>query len=512
MTSQFKHFFSLLRFGFWTLFCASSFFGCVFTTDSNPDYKADNIAVLDSLKINGIPDQTFDLFLPRLSRTLAPGAAGVLQKEENNPLVKDYLTGKLLRYKFSSQDFGSWSAEREFQWNYFYLRTLFYFQSDLPDTTGMANDVKKLYAAIEMKDQFTRYFDSTSAGALKQRILTSDSKGFGIRMELVDTQDTLMIRQVVVISPAQKAGLKTGMRILAINDSSVIGDSAGSRFYRFVQGDGPFVFTVLLNQNLQTLVLSKATISFPSVMTDSLNGLGYIAVFSFTSKTLEGKSTASEFVDALLVTRNFPVTIIDLRDNGGGSVTEVIDMCQEVLSTGIIIRQLDRDFDSKAGVPVLSHHDYFANEGGHGENRKFVLLANGGSASASEIFVSALKENLHAPLVGHKTYGKGIGQSVVDTYAKGLALITTLHFYGGDGDDYHGKGIEPDYAVDSSGKAELNKAVSVGLLLAKTNIKVNAKQAANRTSSHEDLIELNRKEWLRKVNGPDAWLPYLPKR
>src|SRR6185369_11077517 len=130
--------------------------------------------------------------------------------------------------------------------------------------------------------------------------------------------------------------------------------SALTRFTRFTTGDSGTVLTltVLGPSGTSNVRMVKEPVAFPSVMVDSLDGVGYIGIFSFTASTLPGKSTYTEFRDALAATRRFPVTLLDLRDNGGGTLDLTIRMCDEILSNGIIIHELQRKVETNGVAPV----------------------------------------------------------------------------------------------------------------------------------------------------------------
>jgi C-terminal processing protease CtpA/Prc len=133
-----------------------------------------------------------------------------------------------------------------------------------------------------------------------------------------------------------------------------------------------------------------------------------------------------------------------------------------------------------------------------------LLLGNGHSASAAEIMILALKEGAGIPLMGLKTYGKGVGQTVRTTPGHGLALVTFLKFTGASGLDYHKKGIEPDYSDSTSGDSLLVHAtVKAKTLLGKPAAKLSASDYALRHSelvSRAALIEWNRRQAIRSSN------------
>ena len=406
-------------------------------------------------------DTVVELFQPILDPDrYKPGQSSAV--EISKPVNVKNQAGRVVRFGLSRQRFGSWSPELEFKWNYFLLQSNFlFFPGGLPDTSGLAEKTKTLYDKIHLEDLFTNYFDSAAAPGIWNKINTSTKPGaIGVMVKLNDAGDTVFIQYVVPESPAGRAGIAKGMVVVAVNDSSVIGDSAIERFQRFSAGDSgsPVKFTVAAPAGAPVdHSLVRMPVAFPTVIIDSIQGVGYLSINGFTPNTLESKSTHTEFKDALNATKRFPVTILDLRDNGGGSLDVALKMCDEILPADtIIIRELQRRFDESMRVPIQSEVINSATAGGVGEKaadgskRRYLLLGNGHSASASEILLVALKEGAQAPLMGTRTYGKGVGQTVRNTPGKGLALVTFLKFTSASRLDYHKHGLEPDY-VDSSG-------------------------------------------------------------
>ena len=437
--------------------------GCLF--DSGESTLPKRPELLDSIYPgNAVPVRTFELFQPVLDSNLAPDRSSSprISKPVN---VKDFYTGQVVQYRLTTQRFGSWSPELEFRWNYFLLQSNFLYPPDsLPDTAGLEGKTPALYRGMVPRDRFTSYYDSVHAEAQLKSVISSTRSGaLGLRVRLTPGGDSLEIGQVVAASPAGRAGLRNGMRILAVNDSSVFGDSALERFQRFSKGDsGTAVeLTLLASGSTRKALLVKEPVAFPSVMADSLDGVGYIAIYSFTSQTLAGQSTHSEFLTALAATRRFPVTILDLRENGGGAVDLTLRMADELVPSGVLIREQQREFDVQAGAPLLTTLAYTARSGGKGEGRRFVLMADSLSASASEIFLSAVREGIGSPFLGTRTYGKGVGQVVRHTPGHGLAFITFLKFISRSGEVYHRKGLQPDHPDTSGASLMLAHAVEL---------------------------------------------------
>ena len=140
--------------------------------------------------------------------------------------------------------------------------------------------------------------------------------------------------------------------------------------------------------------------------------------------------------------------IIDLRDNGGGTVETALEIADMFLSDGRLLetrfkeqsgrKSLIRNADSSTLIP---------------EEYPVVILVNGGTASSGEILTGALKDNGRAEIIGSQTFGKGISQEV-RPFADGFIQITTGHFYTPSGNDIHHVGITPDIVIEDKEYSE----------------------------------------------------------
>jgi C-terminal peptidase prc len=403
--------------------------------------------------------------------------------------------GKRLGYIIRSRSFGYWNDELEYKWNLFYLKTRFFFREKFPQQLDTIQDVQDLYAQINLNDRYTVYIDSSEAEEFSRMLLTTTRPGaIGIVLTSSSEGDTLIIKHVASGSPAEFSGLEKGMKILEVNDTSVVGDSSLLLFNRLTEGDSgtPLELTVLDGKEQVTFSLVKDVVDFPSVYTDTLDSYAHLQIFSFTPSTYDGKSTSIEFREALRATENFPVTLLDLRDNPGGSVSQVLDMCNEIIPEGIIIREEIRGLNSDS-IPRYVSRIYYAHSGGAGEGRQFILLADSNSASASEIFISALMEAEGIPMVGEITFGKGIGQILEYTPAQGITKVTSTLYKTRKNQIYHEKGIEPSHTA-----SEPDILVSALELAREMEGRPLAKGAEKKNLNYEiALSELNRRERIR---------------
>ena len=487
--------------------------GCLFDSKLPQTTQAmDRSQVVDTIyPANAVPARIVELYQPLLDPNLGRGKSS--NPETFPPVNVKEDSGQIVRYHLTKQRFGSWSSTLEFKWNYFLLQSNFLFPNGLPDTVGMAEKTKTLYDSIHHEDLFTNYFDSAAAPDILNRINTSTKNGgVGIAVKRPAGKDTLVIQQVVTGSPAEKSGIVTGMQVLAINDSSVVGDSAIERFSRFSLGESGAVVVVTVNgpQGIAKVSMVRQPVAFPTVFADSLaENVGYISISGFTPTTVGSQSTYTEFKSALYVTKKFPMTIVDLRDNGGGSIDIALHMCDEILTSGtVIIRQRQRRYEETSRATLTSEITSVATSGGIGETalgggkRKYLLLGNAHSASAAEIMLVAIKEGAKAPLMGARTYGKGVGQTVRTTPGHGLALVTFLKFTSASRLDYHKFGLEPDYPDSAVSDSLLVNATKLAkTLLSQPAAKVSA--AAARSNDRElskraAVIEWNRRQTIRR--------------
>lgn len=449
--------------------------GCLFDSHysvQGPPIPTTQSEVLDTVMASdAVPARRVDLYQPLWDPGLKPGQ--VADVETAKPVnVKDHAdSGRIVQYRLIRQRFGSWSPELEFKWNWFQLQANWIFPQALPDTTGLANGTPALYDMLHGEDRFTRYFDSAAAPAILNLISNSTKAGaIGVMVKSNPAGDTVLVSLVVAGSPAGRAGIVPGMAILAVGDSAVVGDSALARFARINSGDSGSTVRLTVKApggDPMVLEMVRVPVSFPTVLIDSIEGVAHVTITGFTPNTVGDKSTWTELRDALIATRGSAATILDLRGNGGGELDVAMRMCDEIIPSGrVIIRQVQRRFDEMALAPIETAIAEVATDGGVGEKsadgsvRKYLLLADTGTASAAEIFVVSLREGAGVPQMGQTTFGKGVGQIVRSTPGKGLSLITFLKFTSAAGLDYHKHGLVPDYRDTTFGETLLAHAVA----------------------------------------------------
>ena len=175
-----------------------------------------------------------------------------------------------------------------------------------------------------------------------------------------------------------------------------------------------------------------------------------VSVTSFRANSVgeeRGDTTGSwsEFVDAMKATEGAKATILDLRGNPGGTMTTCLGIADEIL--GEVPFVIVWSGWSRFYEEVPEYTTYAGTPGGSGEGRNWVFLQDSGSASCSEVVLSSVRTSAAGPIVGKRSFGKGIGQSLIDTPRNGLLILTTFEIFAADSSSYHASGIEPDTLV-----------------------------------------------------------------
>jgi carboxyl-terminal processing protease len=187
-------------------------------------------------------------------------------------------------------------------------------------------------------------------------------------------------------------------------------------------------------RSLGVLSITRSEVQPPTVIYKLLpQQIGYIAVFAF------GRETPDEFSLALdrLQKANVRGYVIDLRNDGGGYVNSALDISSKFIKGDPLLTIQERGPRSTtidSGADALPR-------------KPMAILVNGGTASASEITAGALQDDGIALLVGERTYGKGVMQSLTELPDGAAIKITTAHYLTPKNRDINLKGIEPDYSV-----------------------------------------------------------------
>lgn len=299
------------------------------------------------------------------------------------------------------------------------------------------------YIAIQtmlasLNDPYTKFLDPKEF-AEETSSIKGSLKGIGVQIGL--REGKLVIIAPIEDTPGERAGLLAEDEILEIDGVSTKGITIDKAADKIRGEEGTYVTLLIKRKNQENKLykIQRAEIELKSVSTKVPekvkldDTIGYIRLSSFISK-----NATAEFQDALKLYKNKCGYIIDLRSNPGGLLSNAILISDMFLDGGIIVSTVDRDGYKET---TRATRKYIT-------DKPMVILINKGSASASEIFSGAMKDNRRALLVGENTYGKGLVQEVNKLFGGSGANITIQKYLTPNGTDINKKGIAPDVEVE----------------------------------------------------------------
>ena len=262
------------------------------------------------------------------------------------------------------------------------------------------------------------------------------SKFTGIGVNIINDSGKIRIISVLENTPAQFADIKVGDIIISVDDKKVSGMSL-AEVSNLVKGPvNTFVdINILRDDEIINKKIIRKEISIKTVKSSVMDDVGYIQILSFISN-----STPNEFLEALENTDETKGLIIDLRGNTGGLLPNAVFISNLFLENG------------KRIVSIVGrngyHYDVIAEDNNVDIEKPVVLLVDGSSASASEIFSGALKDYNRAKIVGKKTYGKGMVQKIISMPNETGLNLTVAKYLTPNGSDINKHGISPDFEED----------------------------------------------------------------
>jgi carboxyl-terminal processing protease len=304
---------------------------------------------------------------------------------------------------------------------------------------------KDAYAAIrkmveQLNDPYTRFMDPDQ---FKSMQIDTSGELTGVGIQITQDEKTKKIKVISPIegSPAAQAGLLAKDEIIKVDNKSTAGMDI-NQVVSLIRGPVNTNVTLTISRGKQTLQfpLKRARIELHAVRHSSQptpkGQIGYIRLTQFNSNAPNEMKAAIRD----LTKKNVSGFILDLRMNPGGLLYSSAEIARMWMDDGAIVSTKDRRGETErltAGKGSLT-------------DKPLVILVNGGSASASEILAGALQDNKRAVLVGEKTFGKGLVQSV-HPLADGSGLAVTIaKYFTPSGRDINKKGIEPDVKVPLS--------------------------------------------------------------
>lgn len=303
------------------------------------------------------------------------------------------------------------------------------------DEKAMIQTALKGYVA-GLGDKYTEYLTEDELEELMVSV-NGNYVGIGIYMALNKNGEVVVLLPIEG-SPAEEANLQTGDIIKTVNGVECTGLEL-DEVSNMVKGEEGTKITleILREDKTFSVDVERRKVEIKYIDSKVLEGnIGYIQMVGFE------EGCTAKFREELnkLKAQNIESLIIDLRDNGGGLVSEAISMSELFVPMGkVILRTFDKDNNetvTKSSNPAT-------------EKIKFVVLVNEESASATEIFAGAIQDNKVGTIIGTTTFGKGIMQEVEELAIGGAIKITVEEFKTPNGNKIHEVGVKPDIEVEN---------------------------------------------------------------
>ncbi len=322
------------------------------------------------------------------------------------------------------------------------VETMYYEEPDI--------DAMLEYAAIGLMvglgDPYSYYYTPEDYADMEESVQGTYA-GIGTQL-IVDPDDYLMtVTRVFKGSPAEDAGVLAGDKIIGVDGVGYTGYEQNQAVAAMRGEPGTEVtITVARGEETMDIVVQRAQIEMNYAEYEMMGDIGYVIVYDFMGDAVEG------FKEAIAYFRQQEAKgiVLDLRSNGGGLVTDAVQIADVLLPEGVIVSTEDRygnRTEERSDADMLG--------------LPLAVLVNGYSASASEIVAGAIKDTGVGTLVGEKTFGKGIVQAVYPFTSDGAGIqLTVARYFTPSGVCIHGVGIEPDVEVHQPEDVELRYGIN----------------------------------------------------
>lgn len=286
-------------------------------------------------------------------------------------------------------------------------------------------------------DKYSVYYNEEDYQALQ---VSTTGQYYGIGAGLSQDTNTMIVTIIRVYegTPAETAGLKKDDVILSVDGTE--GDSMEvTELVKLIRGEeGTTVHLEIYRPSTDEYLsfdVERADITLPSVSSEMLeNQIGYIRIDSFET------DTAHQFESAVaeLENQGMKAMILDVRYNPGGMVNSVVQILDDILPEGLLVYIEDKN----------GNRQEYTSDGSTYMDYPIAVLVNEDSASAAEILAGAIKDYEYGTLIGTKTFGKGIVQTIFPLEDGDAVKLTTAKYFTPNGNYIHGIGIEPDIELE----------------------------------------------------------------
>lgn len=314
-----------------------------------------------------------------------------------------------------------------------YLRENYLYNKDIKDENLEAGLLKGLVAGLG--DPYSQYLTAEEMAKLSETT-TGKFQGIGVIIS-PDEDGTVTVISPIKGSPADRAGVESGDKILKINGKDFSAEKINEASKEMRGEKGTTVKILLLKKkNLKTeeVEIKREEIKIDSIIKDKIGDIGYIGI------TMFDEETGKDFVKALneLTNEGVKGIILDMRGNPGGVVDAAVEIGDAILPKTSFVTLKDNKGEIIDDYKLDDKYN----------DIKMVVLVNEGSASASEILSGAIRDLDRAKIIGKTTYGKGVVQNVMSLPGGDGLKLTTSEYFTPSGKSINKKGIVPDIEVD----------------------------------------------------------------
>ena len=275
----------------------------------------------------------------------------------------------------------------------------------------------------------------------EMQVETSGAFG-GLGIEITVRDDTLTVVAPIEGTPAWRAGVQPGDKIIKIEGISTKDMSLTDAVKRMRGPKGTKVTITILREDHKELMdvsVTREIIQVQSVKTQEIEpGLGYLRIRQFQERTARDLEVG---IEKLEKTGRLAGLVLDLRNNPGGLLSSAVEVSEKFLGDGKLVVYTEGRVRSQ-NMRFVAHAKHAVTD------LPLVVLVNHGSASASEIVAGAVQDHGRGVVLGQQTFGKGSVQTIIPLPDGSGLRLTTAKYFTPKGRSIHGKGIEPDIVVE----------------------------------------------------------------
>jgi carboxyl-terminal processing protease len=325
----------------------------------------------------------------------------------------------------------------------------------------------------------------------------------GLGIEVTMENGVVKVVSPIEDTPAARAGLMSGDLITHLDKEQILGLTLQEAVEK-MRGpvNSPISLTIVrkgVEDPFEVKVVRDTIHINPVKFNAEGDDVGYIRITTFNEQTTANLQQAVEDLKKELGS-NLKGYIIDLRNNPGGLLDQAISVSDAFLDQGAIVltrgRNLEETQRSNARLGDIT------------DNKKIIVLINGGSASASEIVAGALQDHHRATVVGTRSFGKGSVQTIIPLGSNGALRLTTARYYTPSGRSIQAKGIDPEVVVEEELPEELKKKAEIQGTRGEANLRGHLKGEYEAEDGEEAEEESGSSSYVPQDKEKDTQLNY----